>query len=246
MRRISVLSALASAGVFAADLGGCAHRPPATQPTALIGSTADIGPKLSNYSQATVPANGLIVVAGDAFTASASAVEPVAKSKSPKAATLAEALAKTTNVQTTDSMLPGETIAAGAERLRDELAGNLLVICYGYGDAKAKTPAAAFQHTFEHMIRTAHDRGAAVFVVVEPVKNSPLSANAEIYRNIVRVIAAAEGAGLIDAPKALAAAQMTPDKTSPLPRGAAAFIGGLVAQYVKVAPADGTRDPLKS
>ena len=63
MRNATLLALL----VCASAVGGCLHRPPPPAPDQPSGLRSEIGPRLNNWSQATVPADGLIVVSGDDF-----------------------------------------------------------------------------------------------------------------------------------------------------------------------------------
>ncbi len=89
------------------------------------------------------------------------------------------------------------------------------------------------------MIDTAHKKGAAVYLVVEPASTTTLSVAAETYRNTFRAVAASEGAGLIDAPAILLKAGWGPSRTAIQPKPAVEIIAGSVAAYIKVAPKTG-------
>jgi len=221
-----------------AALGGCLHRPPAPPPALKAGEAADVSPQLDNYSRATLPRDGSIVVAGDGFVASAKP-GPKARKAPPKTLSLADALAEATSLKIVDQTRPGDTLAAGAARVSAGPPGALLVICFGYGDAAAKTTPAAFQSGLEQMIRLAHRRGAAVYVVAEPATTLKDSTAAEPFRAVVRLIGATEGAGVIDAPPALATAALGPSPTRVQPAAAVRLLAGLVSQYIRLAPPAG-------
>ncbi len=202
-----------------------------------VGSAADVGPRLDNVSESTVPANGVIVVATDGFVSKADVAKTEHGKKPPPSVALAAALAKQTGLTVVDEGRPAETLAAGADRIAASPPGNLLILCYGFGDAQAKTSPAQFQSTLERTIRHAHDRGAAVYVVTEPATGLPDSPLVEPFRTVIRNVGPSEGAGVIDAPPALAKATLGPSKTRTQPTAAVALIAGLVAQYIKVSPA---------
>ena len=221
-------------------LAGCLHKPPEQAPMLKIGSAADVGPRLDNFSEVTIPADGSIVVAGDEFVRKADFFKAAKGKKPPPSISLADAIAKATKLNIIDESRPADTIAAGAERVAAAAPGNLLVICYGFGDAQAKTAGPQFQSTLEGMIRHAHERGAAVYLVTEPATALPDSALVEPFRAIARTVGPLQGAGVIDAPPALVKATLGPSKTRTQPVAAVKIIAGLVAQYIKVSPAKGS------
>lgn len=220
------------------SLAACAHSRTPLAPSLQPGSAADVGPRLDNYSRVTIPRDGSIVVAGDDFVASG-ASDPKAKKPAPKPASFADALADATRLKVVDQTRPGDTLAAGAARVSAGAPGDLLVICFGYGDTAAKTTPAAFQSGLEQMIRQAHKRGAAVYLVTEPATVLKDSAASEPFRAVIRLIGAAQGAGVIDTPPALATALLGPSKTRTQPLAAVRLIAGLVSQYIRVAPPAG-------
>jgi len=239
MRNASLSAALVGATLLAA-LGGCAHRPPPPPPTP-SGSLADVGPRLDNYSQATVPIDGLIVVSGDNFTT------PDGKQMGRKGRGLsfAAAMGKFTGVKIEDETQSGGTLAAGAERLAVGPAGDLVVIAYGYGDVAAKTKPADFRKTLQTMIQAAHARGAAVYVVAPPPTTGKLSLLAEPFRAAVRDLAATNGAGMIDLTPPPVKITIKPGATPPPQPSPPATVdpiatAGEVAQHVKLAPARGS------
>jgi hypothetical protein len=219
-------------------LAGCLHPAPRAVLREAAGSAAEVGPRLDNYGQATAPRDGVIVVRGDDFLPAPPSQDASIKGRPGKSISLAEALARTTSLKVIDQEQAGETIADAEERLDEEPVGNLLVICYGFGDAVAQTNMAQFKATLRRMIRSAQARGAAVYLVVEPATTLPRSATVEPYRNAVRVVAGAEGAGVIDAPPALAAAGLGPSKVKIQPNDAVKLIAGLIRRYIKIAPVE--------
>ena len=241
LQRLLNTRGLALAAVaLSLPLAGCLHRPPERAPALKIGSAADVGPRLDNFSEVTIPADGVIVVAGDGFVRKADFTKGAKGKKPPPSISLADALAKATRLKVIDESRPADTITAGADRVAAAAPGNLLVICYGFGDAQVKTGSAQFQTTLERMIRHAHERGAAVYVVTEPATALPDSGLVEPFRAVARTVGPAEGAGVIDAPPALAKATLGPSKTRTQPVAAVELLAGLVAQYIKVSPAKGS------
>jgi hypothetical protein len=235
MRNASLSAALLGATLFAL-LGGCAHRPPPPAP-APSGSLADVGPRLDNYSQATVPIDGLIVVSGDNFIVS----DGKEKGRKGRGLSFAAAIGKFTGVRVEDETRSGGTLADGAERLAAGPAGDLVVIAYGYGDVAAKTKVADFRKTLQTMIKTAHARGAAVYVVAPPPTTGKLSPLAEPFRAAVRDSAATNGAGMIDLTPAPIKTTTKPGATPPPQPSPPATVdpiatAGEVAQHVKLAP----------
>ena len=231
-------TALTAVVVLAVCVGGCAFRKPSPIiPTLRSGSAEEVGPRLSNYSEATVPRNGLIVVRSDDFVG---APAPLLKKKQKPIGSinLADALSKASGLEVVDQSQPFETLENAAQRLKGAPVGNLVVISYGFGDAAAKSKA-DFRAALIAMIKDAHDRGAAVYLVVEPATALPLSAPVEAYRNIFRSVAAAEGAGLIDAPAILQKAGRGPSQTAIQTKAAVDIIAGNIATYIKVAPESG-------
>jgi hypothetical protein len=235
MTRTTMFAMALSLAVLA---GGCAHRAAAPfVPELRTGSADEVGPRLSNYSEATIPKNGSIVVRSDDFVGTAAPV-PAAGRKPPKpvvTVSLADALAEATGLSVIDQSKRFETLSAAAQRLKDAAVGNLLILCYGFGDA-ATPPQTDFRTDLIAMIRAAHDRGAAVYLVVEPATALPLSATVEPYRAVFRAVAASEGAGLIDSPAILQKADKGPSKTAVQPKAAVDIIAGNIAAYVKLAP----------
>ena len=243
MRNATLLALL----VCASAVGGCLHRPPPPAPDQPSGLRSEIGPRLNNWSQATVPADGLIVVSGDDFVKPGVTPPRLKARKGSPPLDFAEVLARDVAVTVEDEAKAGATLKDGAVRLASGPAANLVVIDYGFGDAFAGTKPAAFRSDLQAMIQAAQARGAAVYVVVEPPTAAPLSKLTEPFRQAARDLAAANGAGLIDVapppkPGAPAAVVQVGVMTTPAKTPAdldLSLIAGQVAQYVKVAPAAG-------
>ncbi len=233
LTRTTALSIAAALAVF---VGGCAHREAARATPALrTGSLDELGPRLSNYSEATIPRDGLIVVRSDDFVGSSAPASARKKQKRVITISLADALAGATALPVVDQSKPAETLEAAAQRLKNAPVGNLLIICYGFGDAAASFKT-DFRDALIAMIRAAQNQGAAVYLVAEPATALPLSAAAEPYRAIFRSVAASQGAGLIDAPTILQKANLGPSETAVQPRAAVNVIAGNLATYIKLAP----------
>ncbi len=234
MAHLNICKALSAAALLLL-VAGCVHKP---APAALLvrpGLAADVGPHLSNYSEATVPANGVIVLRSDDFAGPDAASEPH-KGRPARTVKLADALAAATGLKVVDQSMLGETIEAAAERLKTAPVGDLLVICYGFGDAAA-TDAGDFDATLTAMIEAAEAQGAAVYLVVEPVSGSKLSDAVEAYRNLTRSAGAAHGAGVIDANAGITKAEFGPGKSAYQTPAAVKLIAGSLAAYLKIAPA---------
>jgi hypothetical protein len=167
---------------------------------------------------------------------------PLAKGKKTKPVltiSLADALAQATGLTVVDQSKPSEMLNTAVQRLKDAPVGNLLILCYGFGDVGTTTEK-DFRAALTAMIRAAHEHGAAVYLVVEPATALPLSPRAEPYRGVFRAAAASEGAGLIDSPAILLKANQGPSPTAIQPKAAVDIIAKNIAAYVKIAPKSGS------
>jgi hypothetical protein len=181
---------LASLLLAISTCGGCETlADPEFQPHR--GNAADVGPVLNNYSQFTVPKNGLIVVEGDglAYGSSARGKEPgINGSSAPRSPTpFPETLSHLLGVRVENRGYPGDTIAKGEEHWRGQPVGNLLIISYGYEDAKAGTSKADYEAVLNLMISQASSQGAGVILLLAPIyADKTLSEHAEASRNAMR------------------------------------------------------------
>jgi lysophospholipase L1-like esterase len=218
-----------------------------------LGSRDQIGPRLNNYGQAVLAPASVITIWSDEFTSDAPGA-PKVKGKAPS---FADELAKATGLKVVDHSTPGQTAAAGRAQLEAADPGNLVVICYGYGDAARKT--LDFKASIDGMIRLAHARGAPVILVTEPLpvlpatpKLSPadtarkaLAAQVSALQDIVRADGPEEGAAVVDSgpvlsppppsPKVQAPKILTDSEKQPQSPLARARIAHAVAQDIALA-----------
>ena len=233
--------------VLVLALAGCALRPRSTNFAPV--TAAEAGPELDNYGEAIVPARGLIVVQGDdvvygtATRGGRAGINGSAVKRT--STTITESMRRVLKgVRIVNRGYPGDSVLAGAKRWSGEPVGDLLILSYGFGDAKAKTPAAAYKAALGAMIRHAHAQGAAVFVVPSPpVTDLTLDRGLAPYAALAREAAAEEGAEVFEP-----FAEMTRVKAKQA-KGAAqtsmtyiGVAGGLV-QYIKVAPPASSSQP---
>jgi len=219
-------------------LGACAGGPPKPRvaaepaPKLRVGARDQVGPRLTNYGEAVLPPSGVITVWSDDLT-SAEAGAPQAKGKVPS---LADELAKATGLKVVDHSAPGQTAAEGLAALAAADAGNLVVICYGYGDAARKT--ADFRASIDGLIRLAHTRGAPVIVLTEPLPIVPalpavvpgekapkvnpvdaqrrtVSIQVKALQDIVRAAGPVDGAAVVDADPVLSPPAPSPKAQPP-------------------------------
>jgi hypothetical protein len=186
-------------------------------------SRDQIGPRLSNYGQAVLAPSSVITVWSDDLTSDALGA-PRTRGKLPS---LAEALAKATGLKVIDHSAPGQTAAEGLALLKDADPGNLVVICYGFGDAAHKTQD--FKASIDAMVRLAHVRGAPVILVTEPLpvvpttpKLSPAdtlrktaAAQVSSLQDIVRGDGPVEGAAVVDSGAVLSPPPPSPKVQAP-------------------------------
>ncbi len=206
-------------------------------------SAADMGPMLDNYGEAIVPLHGLIVVQGDdlvygtAAKRGRAAINGAPEPRDPFS--ISESMRSVLHgVEIVNRGYPADSIVDGFERWAGSPKGDLLILSYGFGDVKAKTPLPTYQQTLQRMVRQAHAAGAAVFLLTTPaVADRRLSDALEPYRLAMRKIGAQEGAEVFEAWQDLDRAHI------PFPKGVVqsramnvAIAGDLVA-YIKVVAA---------
>ena len=256
------LAPIVIAAVVGVVLAGCAIRlpalpipsipihPPVSAPNVRpAGKPADIGQGLSNFGQATIPADGLIVVEGDGL---AYGTDPRGRlggiNGSPLKRTalpFPEGLAKALRVTVENRGFPGDTLARGEARWAGQPTGSVLILAYGYGDAQAKTPAAAYTATLDRMVAAAQAKGSSVFLVVPPlVGNAAFDGLVEPYRVAARQEASRFRVGILDTP-VLIAANIRPQPAIFEARGANGghefseeykLIANSLATYILIAP----------
>ncbi len=237
-------------------LGGCQHRPRAPEPLLREGRTEEIGPHLTNYGQAVLPRGGTITVWSDDLVPSAAPPDR----KRAKTISFAAALAAATGLRVDDQSRPGETISGALKRLPATPVGDLVVLAFGYGDAAASTPPAAFAAALRDLVAAAHARGAPVLILTEPLPFVPppkpakpgvtpkpgpaqiLSGQVDGFNAILRQDAGGLGAGVIDAPPVLTAGGFPPSPGQTRPKAAVALLARAVSAYIEVAPPASPKD----
>jgi hypothetical protein len=215
-------------------LCGCFHAAPTLRATA-----AQIGPEPDNYGEAVIPSRGVIVLQGDdvIYGVVRHGRRPSINGADEKRGpfTLADGLHRQLrNVTIVDHGYPGDTVAKSAERWAGQPVGNLLILSFGYGDFRAKTPVAEFTAALTKLVRQAHAQGAAVFIVSTPPPTDVKLAGVSDYRYAAQHVAAAEGVDFFDPGAALYKAQITPSKDE---NGSAAIyqaIAGAMVPYIQV------------
>jgi hypothetical protein len=218
---------------------------------------AEVGPVLDNYGEAVVPAHGLIVARGDDLIYGVGLHSrragingsSVTRARATITETLRQALKGVTIV---NEGYPGDTVISSARRWADAPAANLLILSYGYGDAEAKTPLADYESALRDMVRRAHARGAAVFLIPTPPmaptpttagttpKTTPALVNAAIepYRAVMRRIGQEENAEVFEPQAEITRIKATPTRTiAQTPDIYQAIAAGLVPYIRIVQPA---------
>ncbi len=198
---------------------GCARR---SEHRYFQPSGDQIGPELNSYGEAVVPRRGLVVVQGDDLAyglATGRSRRIINGADAGQAAiTISQALRKALpGVQVENRGYPGDTVQASAARWAGRPPGDLLILCYGYGDPRAHTPISDYDDALTRMIAAAHARGAAVFVVAPMPSSDPLiDYDLASYRDQLADVARRNGAlvfyandarGRIKAPQPKHAAQ---------------------------------------
>ena len=231
-------SAMALTGCVPPKVAAYVSTHPAFQRS--VGEPSQVGPDLNGYSQATVPQSGTIAVEGDGVVYGATAPRrrttsaQTTQSKTP----FPEILERLLMVHVENRGQPGDTIAQGEARWVDSPSANLLILAYGYSDAKAKTPAAEFAATLNRMLTVARARRAAVMLLVPPAFADPkLSAAAEPYRNAFRQVQSKFGIGVLELSAALAGTSPHPTDGSYQTDKGYRAIAYTIAPYIAVAPA---------
>jgi lysophospholipase L1-like esterase len=218
---------------------------------------AEVGPVLDNYGEAVVPAHGLIVARGDDLIygvglrsrRSGANGSSVARTRVTVTETLRQALKRVTIV---NEGYPGDTVISSAQRWADAPAANLLILSYGYGDAEAKTPLPDYESALRDMVRRAHARGAAVFLIPTPPmavtptavgktpRTPPALVNAAIepYRAVMRMVGQEENAEVFEPQAEITRIKATPTRTiAQTPDIYQAIAAGLVPYIRIVQPA---------
>lgn len=245
-------------------LSACSDFQPTSAPRLRIGSADQVGPRLTTYGAAVLPADGSISVWGDDFTSSApGAPYRTGKGRTGKGKTpsLAADLARATGLKVVDHSSPGQTVADGLAQLQAGEAGSLVVLCYGYGDAAivvdypgddlAPPPdiGAPFRTSLAAMIKLAHSRGAPVLLVTEPLPvltpsltptdaetlQKRFVAKMQILQGAVHAVAVAEGAGVIDSPSVLSVNTLTPTEKQPGAALSTTRIAHMIAADIELA-----------
>jgi hypothetical protein len=215
---------------------------------------AEVGPVLDNYGEAVVPAHGLIVARGDDLIYGVGRHSrragingsSVARTGVTITETLRQALKRVTVV---NQGYPQDTVISSAQRWADGPAPNLLILSYGYGDAAARTPPADYESALRDMVRRAHARGAAVFLIPTPLmaatpttpgktpKTTPALVDSAIepYRAVMRRIGQEENAEVFEPQAEITRIKATPTRTiAQTPDIYQAIAAGLVP-YIRIA-----------
>ncbi|WP_174299714.1 SGNH/GDSL hydrolase family protein [Caulobacter sp. S45] len=230
-----IRTALALVGVLTA--AGCAGPPVHRyfQPTA-----DQIGPEPNSYGEVVVPRHGLIVVQGDQFAyglvrgRSRHAINGAQAGQA--SITISQALRKAVaGVEVENRGYPGDTVEASAARWASLSPGDLLILCYGYGDLQAHTPPQAFSAALAKMIASAHASGAAVFVVMPPTSADPLiNADLGSYRYSEYAVAHQAGVEVFDASSAIYRIRAPVLKSAAQPASVYQAVAADMVAYIKV------------
>lgn len=214
-------------------------------------SQADVrpGPELNSYGQATLPRDGLVVVMGDdlAYGSDPRGGAPGANGSPERRSSSAipdrlQVLFRSLQVE--NRGYPGDTLAESLKRWAGAPTGDLMILAYGLGDARAKTPPDQFSQTLRDFIRSSRDQGAAVFLVVWPTLKDPgLNSALDPYRNAMRLIGPEEGAAVIEAYKAAAKVGASPTNRSYQQPEVYRAIAGEIAPYIRVSDQPSNRQP---
>ena len=130
---------------------------------------------------------------------------------------------------------PGDTVKASAGRWADRSPGDLLILCYGFGDQQAHTPIPEFNAALATMIAAAHAKGAAVFVVIPPLSSDPLiQSELANYRGYAALIARQAGIEVFDAYLAMTRIKAPPVKHSAQAAAVYQAVAADMVAYIKV------------
>jgi hypothetical protein len=246
MKLRSALPTLPLLAAMAAVLAACAHGGATT--SRYFKATPDqIGPEFNNYGEAVLPEQGLIVVQGDDL-AYGVGVHPtrhrINEAEVGQASlTISQSLRHVlgdNRVRVENRGFPDDTVADSAKRWEGLEPGGLLVLAFGFGDMKAKTKLAVFVAELRDMIKTAHARGAAVFVVTPPaLADVSMEAKLAPYRLWAEYAAGQEGAETFSAVAAMTTAKEKPAKGAPQTSRTYRTIAASMLPYIKLVQPQG-------
>ncbi|MGC1305381.1 MAG: SGNH/GDSL hydrolase family protein [Caulobacteraceae bacterium] len=206
-----------------------------------------IGPNFNSYGEAVLPEHGLIVVQGDDL-AYGVARHPTRNrindaDVGQASITISQSLRKVLrsgDVRIENRGFPGDTLAQSAERWADAGPGNLLILAYGFGDLRARTPGLAFGDQLRTMIRKAHAHGAAVFVITPPdVTDTLVNSKLATYRFFANAVAEQEGAEVFPASAAMTKAKEPFSKGVPQTARTYEIIAASMVSYIKFVHPEG-------
>lgn len=230
--RILVLAAVT-------PLAGCLHpAPPTPHATA-----AQIGPTPDNFSEAVIPAGGMIVLQGDdaIYGEARHGRRPPINGADERRGdhTLADSLHRILrDVTIVDHGFPGDTVERSAERWAGQPVGNLLILSFGYGDYRAKTKVADFTQALTKLVRQAQAERAAVFIITTPPTTSPQLFGLNDYRAAAQQVGVSQGVDVFDSTAALTNATTPPAKDEYGGAAIYSVIAGTMIPYIQiVAPA---------
>jgi lysophospholipase L1-like esterase len=236
------LPALLTVPVLLAALTACAHGSMPTSSRYFQPTPDQIGPEFNTYGEAVLPEHGLIVVQGDDL-AYGVGLHPTNNrindaDVGQASLTISENLrhvlgAKRVRVE--NRGFPGDTVADSAERWADMGPGDLLILAYGFGDMKAHTSSTDFLNGLRAMVRKAHARGAAVFIVTAPqLADKFQDAKLNTYRDLANAIGEQEGAEVFSSIAAMTTAKETPAKGVPQKAKTYEVIAASMIPYIKL------------
>jgi lysophospholipase L1-like esterase len=241
MKLRSALPTLPMLAVMAGTLAACAHSGPTTS-RYFAPQPDQIGPEFNNYGEAVLPEQGLIVVQGDDL-AYGVGLHPTRHrindaDVGQASLTISQSLRHVlgdNRVRVENRGFPGDTVADSAKRWEGLEPGDLLVLAYGFGDMKAKTKVEVFGEELRAMIRAAHARGVAVFVVTPPAVADPaVEAKLAAYRWMADYAAGQEGAESFSTVAAMTAAKEHPAKGAPQNAKTYRTIAAAMLPYIRL------------
>ena len=224
-------SPLVLASILALQLlGGCAHR----EVRYFQPSASQIGPDPNSYGEVVVPLHGLIAVQGDGLAyglaRGRSRHEINGADRGQSSQTISQVLRRAIRgVEVENRGYPGDTLAQSKVRWSDSRRANLLILCFGFGDAAAHTPIDAFKSDLAQLIRAMRAQGTAVFVVTPPQLSDPLQ-----DVDAASDVGQQEGAQVFYATASVHRLSRPAGKTIAQPAEVYQAIAGDMAPYIKV------------